>query len=73
MMKEIYLKLFISNNVGNVITQVRIAEADNTGQYWSSAGPTTAVFVDCLRGYSTRDGPKNRIFFKNIYDVDNEF
>ena len=26
-----------------------------------------------LRGYSTRDGPKNRIFKKNIYDVDNEF
>ena len=26
-----------------------------------------------LRGYSTRNGPKNRIFLKNIYDVDNEF
>ena len=27
----------------------------------------------CLRGFSTRDGPKNRFFFFNIYDVDNEF
>ena len=26
-----------------------------------------------LRGYPTRDGPKNRIYFSNIYDVDNEF
>ena len=25
-----------------------------------------------VRGYSTRDGPKNRIFKKNIYDVDNK-
>ena len=66
-----HISEFVYNVTKTLIWDIK-EERRNFG-ITTGKGANLVKFNITLRGYSTRDGPKNRISFFNIYDVDNEF